>query len=117
VVLPGVNGLELTFQTAALREICEKRDVATTELGYAAARELAQRLADMEALDSVAELSQLLGDTIHDRSPTEKSLRLNSGFDVVFVSGHASPEGTEPKATDWKRTSRVRIMAIERTDG
>ena len=115
-MLPRVNRLELTFHTAEIREICEKRDVAAAELGYAAARELAERLADIEALDTVTELSLLLGDAICDRSATEKSLRLNSGFHIVFVSAHPSPEAT-PKATDWKNTSRMKITAIEPING
>jgi hypothetical protein len=109
--------LELTFQTAELREVCEKRDVAAAKLGYAAARELAERLADIEALDTVAGLSELFGEAICDRSPTEKSLRLNSGFDVVFASAHPSPADGPPKATDWTRTTRMKITAIERVNG
>jgi hypothetical protein len=109
--------LELTFQTAELREICEKRDVAVAKLSYAAARELAERLADIEALDTVADLSALLGEAICDRSPTEKSLRLNSGFDVVFASAHPSPADGAPKATDWTKTNRMKITAIERFNG
>jgi hypothetical protein len=58
--------LELTFHTAELREICEKRSVAAAEFGYAAARELAERLADIEALDTVAELSLLRPEAICD---------------------------------------------------
>ncbi len=114
VVFVRANRLELTFQTAELREICEKRAVATAELGYAAARELSDRLADIEALDTVAEFSQLLGDAMSDRSPTEKSFRLTAGFDVVFVSAHTTPDGVAPPATDWERTHRMRITAIER---
>jgi hypothetical protein len=109
--------LELTFHTAELREICEKRAVATAKLGYAAARELADRLADVEVLDTVADLCLLLDAAICDRSPTEKFLRLNSGFDVVFVSAHPSPPVGAPKATDWKKTSRMKITGIEPTDG
>jgi hypothetical protein len=111
------NRLELTFQTAKLREICEKRAVATVELGYDVARELADRLADMEALDTVAELADLLGEAICDRSATEKSLRLVSGFRVVFVSGHPSPARIAPRTTDWKETTRVKITAIEPFNG
>jgi hypothetical protein len=109
--------LELTFQTAELREICEKRTVAATELSYAAARELAERLADIEAIETVAELSLLVGEALHDRSPTEKSLRLNAGFHVIFVSAHPSAAGSTPKATDWKKTSRMKITAIEPING
>jgi hypothetical protein len=109
--------LELTFQTAKLREICEKRSVAAAEFGYAAALELAERLADIEALDNVAELALLLGDAICDRSPIEKSLHLNCGFHVVFVSAHPSAVAAIPKATDWKKTTRMKITAIEPTNG
>jgi hypothetical protein len=112
-----VNRLELTFHTAELREICEKRAVAAAELGYAAARELAERLADIEVLDTVDELCLLLGEAICDRSPTEKCLRLNSGFGVVFASAHPSPLDGAPKATDWKNTHRMKIMAIEPVNG
>jgi hypothetical protein len=117
VVLPRVNRLELTFHTAELREICEKRDVAAAELGYAAARELADRLADIEAIDTVAELSLLFGEAISERSPTEKYLRLNSGFDVVFVSGHPSAAATTSKTKDWIKTSRMKITGIEPING
>jgi hypothetical protein len=109
--------LELTFQTAELRELCEKRAVAAAELGYEAARELADRLADIEALDTVAELADLLGGAICDRNATEKSLRLNPGFRIVFASGHPSAAGTAPRTTDWKQTTRMKIIAIEPTNG
>ena len=109
--------MELTFHTAELREICEKRAVAAAELGYAAARELAERLADIEVLDTVADLSLLLGEAICDRGPAEKSLRLNSGFDIIFVSAHPPPAGATLKATDWTKTSRMKIMAIEPING
>lgn len=116
--MPGAKRLELTFQTAELRDICEKRDVATAKLGYAAARELAEKIADIEALDNVADLSGLLGEAICDRSPTEKSLRLKSGFDVVFVSAHPPPpEAAAPEATDWTETTRMKITAIEPING
>lgn len=114
---PKVNRLELTFHTAELREICEKREVAAERLGYAAARELADRLADIEALDTVADLCEVLGDATCERSSTEKSLRLNAGFDVVFTSAHPLPPGTVPNTTDWTKTSRMKITAIEPING
>lgn len=108
--------MELTFSTAELREVCEKRSVAVAKLGYSPARELAERLADVEAADTVADLSLLLGEAICDRSPTEKCIRLSAGFAVTFVSGHtAHMETTE--ATDWSQTSRMKITAIEPIHG
>jgi hypothetical protein len=116
-VVHRAKRLELTFHTAELREICEKRAIAAAKLGYAAARELAERLADIEALDTVADLSVLFGGAVCDRGPSEKSFRLNSGFDVVFVSGHPSGAGLDSKATEWAKTNRVKITAIEPANG
>jgi hypothetical protein len=109
--------LELTFQTVKLREICERRDTAASELGYAAARELSGRLADIEVLDSVADLCQLFGPLILDMSPTQKAIQLKAGWSVVFVSGHNLPPEVTLTATDWKKTSRMKITAIEATNG
>jgi hypothetical protein len=109
--------LELTFQTAKLREICERRDTATSELGYAAARELSERLADIEVLDSVADLCQLLGPLILEMSPTQKAIRLSAGWRVIFVSGHNLPPEVTLTTADWKKTSRMKITAIEATNG
>jgi hypothetical protein len=109
--------LELHFQTAKLREICEKRNVAAVELSYPAARELAERLADIEAVDNVPELCELLGAAISDKSPTEKCLNLSSGFVVIFQSAHPWPTGSTPEATDWGMTTRMKVIAIEPVNG
>ena len=117
-VLAKVGRLELTFQTAELRDICEKRAVATAELGYAAARELAERLADIGAVDTVAELSELLGAAINERSAHEKCrLHLKSGFDVILELAHPSPSGSKPRSTAWDKTTRMKVTAIEPIDG
>ena len=110
--------MELTFHTAELREICEKRDVAAAKLGYPAARELADRLADIEAVDTVTDLSQLLGDeTICDSGTHEKTLHLKSGLHIVLVSAHTDAMSAPQKAPEWANTTRIKIMAIERSNG
>jgi hypothetical protein len=109
--------LELTFHTAELRDICDKRAKATAQFGYAAGRELADRLADIEALDTVADLSLLLGEAICDRTPNEKVLHLDAGYDVIFVSAHPQRSKGAPKPTNWTTTSRVKIIAIEAANG
>jgi hypothetical protein len=109
--------LELTFNTAELRDICEKRAVAAEKLGYAAARELADRLADIEALDTVADLVQLLGQAVRDRGRHAKSFQLEAGFDVVFKSGHPALSTDNPEPTNWDATTRMKILAIEQVNG
>lgn len=105
--------MELSFSTAELREICEKRENAVAVLGSQAAAELAQYLADIEALATVVELASMHAAIVNVRSNTELSLQLSTGHMVVFGSGHAKRASAKRGATDWGSVSRVRIMAIE----
>jgi len=105
--------LELSFGTTQLRDVCERRGVAAAALGMSAALELEQRLADIDALQTVTELASLFPDKITDRSEHEQSLRLQSGHELVFHSGHRKTPFTTDGATDWAKVTRVRIVAIE----
>jgi hypothetical protein len=113
----GNGPLELSFSTTELRDICEKRMAAMDALGTAAALELEKRLADIEALETVADLASLFPDATVDRSPVERSLRLTTGQELVFRSGHATTPTTPTGATDWAKVNRMRIMAIEIDNG
>jgi hypothetical protein len=84
-------------------------------LGYAAATELARVLADIEASETFADFEAMFGGQISDASPTEKRIRMKTGL-ISFRSGHPRNLGTQPTATDWPRTTRLMITAIEATD-
>lgn len=116
-MLLRASRLELTFHTAELRDICEKRTVAIAHLGYLPARELAERLADIEAAATIAELSELLGQAMSDRNQHEKRVHLNSGFDLILESAHPSLSESKPRATDWDKTTRMKVTAIEPANG
>jgi hypothetical protein len=109
--------VELAFATVALREICESRRRATNLLGARLAYELAQRLADIDAAATVAELANLLPDDIVDRSESERALRIEAGYDLVFCVGHVEIPVLNEGSTDWTRVSRIRNTALEARDG
>ena len=108
--------MELHFYTAEIWEICAERDVATDKLGYAVARQLADRLADVEAVDTASELCDLLGNATYDRTPNEKCIRLGLGYGLVFQSAHPG-SGVGGSPTDWTITTRMMIVAIGPVDG
>ena len=108
--------MELSFSTTELREICEKRGAAIAALGPAAALELEQRLADIEFLETVADLAALFPDNVIERSSNDWALRLNTGYSVVFRSGHVTTPLTSSGGTDWVKVTRMRILAIEADD-
>lgn len=105
--------VELAFATVALREICESRRRAMNRLGAAVAYELGQRLADIDAAATVAELAELFPEDIVDRSPGERALCLQAGHDLVFCAGHVAIPVLNDGSTDWTRVSRIRITALE----
>ena len=105
--------VELAFASLELRSICESRRRATHVLGAEAARELAQRLADISAFATAAEFADFFSDDIVDRSPQERALRLQAGRDLVFCAGHVEVPMAEDGPTDWTKVSRLRITALE----
>jgi hypothetical protein len=109
--------VELVFATVELRNICENRKRATAAMGPEAARELSQRLADLAAFATVAELADVFPTDIIDRSPTERALRLQAGHDLIFRAGHVQVPTNEDGETDWVRVSRIRITALEARNG
>ncbi|HWX28200.1 MAG TPA: hypothetical protein VNZ53_12290 [Steroidobacteraceae bacterium] len=108
-----LDRVELSFATSRLRSICRNRRTAKTALGEDAARELASRLADFVAATTVAELSDLFGDDIIDRPPSERSLRLHTGYNLVFRAGHVTPPIDADGTTDWAQVTRVQVVALE----
>ncbi len=105
--------VELAFATTRLRSICQNRRIAKTALGEDAARELATRLADFAASTTVAELSDLFADDIVDRPPSERSLHLHTGYNLVFRSGHFTSPVDADGATDWTQVTRIQVVALE----
>jgi hypothetical protein len=105
--------VELSFATFRLRSICQNRRTAKIALGEDAARELATRLADFVAATTVAELSDLFGDDITDRPPSKRSLRLRTGYNLVFQAGHVKPPVHPDGSTDWTQVTRIQVVALE----
>jgi hypothetical protein len=105
--------VELAFASLELRSICESRRRATNLLGAEAARELTQRLADLSAFATAAEVSDLFPGDIVDRSRSERALRLQAGHDLVFCAGHVDVPVLKDGSTDWTKVSRLRIIALE----
>ena len=108
-----LDRVELSFATSRLRSICQNRRTAKTALGEDAARELANRLADFVATVTVAELSDLFGDDIINRPPSERSLRLHTGYNLVFRAGHVTPPVDADGTTDWTQVTRIQVVALE----
>jgi hypothetical protein len=105
--------LELSFHSAEIRAICFKRGEAAAKMGYAAASELAQILADIDAFEDFQGFSNMYGHRIADAGAEEKRFRMKEGYSISFISGLPENLGDEAHPTNWPQVYRLMIVAIE----
>lgn len=102
--------LEIGFKDKDLRELCEKKAVATKRLGDICARKLHSRLADLRAASRVTELvagrpHPLKGDRLG-----QFALDLFGGARLVFEPANDPIPRRDDASIDW---SAVSIVCIE----
>ena len=112
------KGMELAFETVALRQICESDIEARKCYPEEMVEELHARLADMRAAASVSDL--VAGTPSLDaRPPASIRFSLDGGYELVCVGNHPRPTLTKDGLVDFGRMRRVRVVAIlqERQNG
>jgi hypothetical protein len=104
-----MGALELAFETKPLREICESQEKAKQQLGARIAAVLKDRLADLRAAATVADLP--LGE------PHKVSggyvLELSDEFRLIVSPNHKSNPVLSSGAIDWAKVSRIKIIDLE----
>ncbi len=104
--------MELSFATEQLRAICESRRRALTRLGADAARVLETLLADIDACQSVSDLTALYGDHAKPSHPDKWDVTLDGETKMIFTSGHVSTPKRKDGHVDWKKVTRIKIELI-----
>ena len=104
--------MELSFATEQLRAICESRRRAVIRLGADSARALETLLADIDACQSVSDLTALYGDQVKSSPPDKWHVTLEGEAKMIFTSGHVSTPKKRDGHVDWKKVTRVRIELI-----
>lgn len=105
--------MELSYNSAEIRAVCFGRDKAAAKLGYAAASELAQLLADIDAFENFQEFSTMYGHRLADDGAGMKRFRMKEGYSIVFISGLPQNLGENAQPTIWPHVYRLMIIAIE----
>jgi hypothetical protein len=107
--------MELVCSTRALRMICEDEERAKTSLPAETVVQLQDRLADIDAADSVADL--LFGEPELDRRPPGRvRFRLIGGYELVCVNNSRSPALTDEGQVDIDRVRRLKVVKIGRVE-
>ena len=104
--------MQLSFESKALRAICENETEAKSKLGTKAASLLQHRLADLEAASSIDDL--LLGNPrLRDGAGGDTMvLDLCDGYIIAFTANHEKNPVTEDNQLDWGRVTRIKIIDI-----
>lgn len=105
-------GLEVAFQSRELRSVCESPARARRELGETAGIALRRQLADLEAVDTMAELSDMglnFESCIHKLGLVR--FPLSDGLYLYCEVNHRSvPMNGEQ--VDWTKVMRLKITSI-----
>lgn len=108
--------MELSYYSAEIRAICFGREEAAAKLGYAAAKELAQILADIDAFENFQEFNAMFGHRIAEDGVEKKRFLLKEGYSILFISGLPQNLGQNAEPTNWAQVYRLMILAIEPID-
>ena len=101
----------MSFETKALRDICEDESLASKALGPVAAEALKNRLSDIRAADTIHEI--LAGRPHAGGSMDRYRFELADGYHLTVLPNHAPPRNNAAGTTDWECVRRVRVISLE----
>lgn len=105
-------GLEVAFQSRELRTTCESPARAKRELGEAASAALRRQLADLEAVETAAELLEIgLGFEDCARKLGLVRFHLNDGLYLYCEVNHRNVP-MSGRQVDWTKVTRLKVVDI-----
>ncbi len=105
--------MEFSFDTKAIRQICEDENVATEKYGTELAQKLKNRLADLWAAESIRDI--LVGDPGLLPNSTYK-VNLSNTHRLVFGAIYNEVPKNATGQIDWLNVSRIKLLKIEKYD-
>ncbi|GAB3861569.1 hypothetical protein GCM10028822_41250 [Hymenobacter terrigena] len=106
--------MEISFDTIALRTLCEDPAVADAAYNLSVAASLRSRLADLAAATSVYDLPVGTPRPFNPDEPTRYVLDLFPPYTLHFCSAHVKPPHLPTGEVDWHKVNRIKLLAITR---
>lgn len=104
--------METSFDTVALRTLCEDPAVAEATYKPLVAASLRSRLADLSAATNVYDLPVGNPRLLQFTEPAQYVLDLAPPYVLHFCSAHVKPPYLPTGEVDWRRVNRIKILAI-----
>ena len=110
--------MEIAFNKKSLRKLCEDENLARWSLGAIVANKLKARLADLKAARCIDDVRAGTPRIIPGRRNSRVQINLTEGYRIRLVVNHnIFPTVSGGSGlVDWSNVSRIKIVAIERTN-
>jgi len=105
--------VNLAFATLKIRSLCECQATAEKEYGFAVAKQLRARLADLRAVDTVLELPVGRPRERPAKPHNVYVVDVAKSYRLVLRANHNKIPVTKTGKVDWSEVSRVMIIRIE----
>ena len=110
--------MDIYFKTKKLQKICSESSVSRKQLGAKCALKLQQRMLELKAAETLADISHLPPARCHELSGNragQLSVDLEHPYRLLFiVANHPSPE-LESGGLDWNEVTDIEIIEISDT--
>lgn len=90
--------------------------MAISHIGLSAAIELARVLAELDAVENVAQFKEMYPSSMVGLDADGQAILLRPGYRILFRVNHIRVPRTSTASIDWGKVSRIRIEAVERID-
>jgi len=108
--------MDIYFKTKKLQKLCSRAVLAVKEFGPKSARKLQQRLMELQAAESLEDVSKLPPARCHELKGNRKgqiAVSLEGPYRLVFIpASHPIPR-KEDGGLDWRRITEIEIIVIE----
>lgn len=106
--------MEISFETSKLQKLCNSDGKLKGEFGPVMAKRVRQRLIDLEASETLAEMRALPGrchELAGDRHG-ELAMDLVHPMRLIFTPDHDPIPLSSGGGMDWSQVTRIRILEI-----
>lgn len=107
--------MKITFRTAKLAKICNSSKEMRAKLGARNADKLMQRLSELLAAETLADMRELPSSRCHELVGNLKgklAVDLVHPDRLVFVPNHSPVPSKEDGGLDWAQVTEIRIEGI-----
>ncbi len=103
------------FHTNKLQRVCNSEKEAIRKLGHVCGRKLMQRLQELDAADSLADISRVPPPRCHEQTGDRKgqlSVDLQHPYRLFFIPANIPLPQLPAGGLDWAKVTEIEIVDI-----